>query len=91
MSNNARYVKVSTEVFNAVASQLKKFGLEITGQQGNISKMGVSADYKYDEAAQVLEISNVEVGMPASFAGFSTEKVIAQITDAVLGNGGEKA
>lgn len=89
--SSARYLKVNTEVFNAVASHLSQFGLEISGNQGHISKMGVSADYSYDAATETLEIKNVEVGMPASFAGFSTEKIIAQITERVLAKGGEKA
>jgi hypothetical protein len=91
MSKSARYVKVNADVFNAVASHLAQFGLEISGNQGSISKMGVSADYHYEPATETLEIKNVEVGMPASFAGFSTEKVISQITEKVIGKGGQQA
>jgi hypothetical protein len=74
---------ITPELVNKVRAKLSDFGITLSGDSGNISHMGVKANYAYDPAALTLTLSNVEVGMPASFAGYSPEKIFKTVEEAI--------
>lgn len=90
MANSAQYRSVTPEVYNDLRSKLSSLGIDLQGQSGRISQKGVSAEYAYDDASQMLRIANVKVGFPASMM-YSSDKIIEKISEAVVGSGGQVA
>ncbi|MDX5348027.1 MAG: hypothetical protein LPJ89_03255 [Hymenobacteraceae bacterium] len=86
---NAHYTNITPEVFENLKHTLAQNGLELEGNSGQVSKLGVTADYNYNPQAHTLDIQNVKTGFMAKAAGFSPEKVLAKITDGVRSAGGQ--
>ncbi len=89
MANSAHYTNISSAVYSCLKTKLEKVGIHIEGDSGHVAKSGVSLDYNYNSGAKTLDITNVKVGFPASWAGYTPDKVIAAVTDAVKGCGGK--
>lgn len=81
--NSKTFNNIDEATYLKIQAKLSEMGLQLSGNSGSVSKMGVSASYKYDGAAKTLEISNVEVGFPASFAGYTPEKILGQVQEAL--------
>jgi hypothetical protein len=81
--NSKTFSNIDETTYQKIQAKLSEMGLQLSGNSGSVSKMGVSASYKYDSAAKTLDISNVEVGFPASFAGYTADKILAQVQDAL--------
>ena len=79
--NAKTFTGIDAAVFEQIKGKLAEYGLQLEGTQGSVSKMGVSMDYLFDQAAQTLQLSNVQVGMPASFAGYTPEKILTTLSD----------
>ena len=77
------FSNIDENLVQEVKSKLANFGINLEGDKGSISHMGVSADYAYNIAEKTLSLNNVKVGMPASFAGYTPEKIFKQIEDAI--------
>ncbi len=90
MANSATYNGISPELYNDLRGKLSAAGIELEGNNGRVSKQGVTADYAYDETSQCLQINNVAVSFPASMM-FSPDKIIQKINEAVRGSGGQVA
>ncbi len=89
MANSAHYINISPAVYNCLTTKLAKAGIHIHGDSGHVAKSGVSLDYDYNSKAETLNITNVKVGFPASWAGYNPDKVITAITNAVHDCGGK--
>jgi hypothetical protein len=85
--NAKLFTGIDAAIFEQIKAKLAEQGLELTGTQGSVSKMGVSLDYKFDEAAKTLNLTNVEVGFPASFAGYTPEKILTTLSDELAKRG----
>lgn len=83
--NSKTFNDIDPALYDKIQSKLSEMGLNINGPTGKISKMGVSADYNYNAEARTLDINNVEVGFPASLAGYTPEKILAQIETTLKG------
>ncbi len=79
--NAKTFTGIDAAVFEQIKNKMAEFGLQLDGTRGSVSKMGVSLDYAFDEAAKTLQLSNVQVGMPASFAGYTPEKILTTLSD----------
>lgn len=66
-----------------MGSKLKEQGLAFEGTSGYLSKNGISTDYHFDETAQTLAITNLEVGFPASLVGMNADKVMGILQKAI--------
>ena len=77
------FANITPELVAKVRTKLADFGITLSGDAGKISHMGVKANYAYDPAALTLTLSDVQVGMPASFAGYSPEKIFKTVEDAI--------
>ncbi|MFT7149400.1 MAG: hypothetical protein ACI82Q_001259 [Nonlabens sp.] len=80
---NKTFDNVSASTFQCLGSKLKDQGLSFEGTSGYLSKNGISTDYLFDEAAQSLSITNLEVGFPASLVGMNAEKVMGILKKAI--------
>lgn len=74
---------VSASTFKCLGSKLKEQGLAFEGTSGYLSKNGISTDYHFDENAQTLAITNLEVGFPASLVGMNADKVMGILQKAI--------
>jgi len=90
MANSANYQGISPELYKNLRGKLSAAGIELEGNQGRVSKQGVTADYAYEETSQTLQINNVQVSFPASMM-FSPDKIIQKINEAVRSAGGQVA
>ena len=81
--NSRTFNNIDESLVQEVKSKLANFGIKLEGDRGSISHMGVSADYEYRAAEKTLSLNNVKVGMPASFAGYTSDKIFKQIEDAI--------
>lgn len=79
--NSKTFNNIDEATYAKIQSKLGEMGLAISGNSGSVSKMGVSARYNYDPSAKTLDISDVEVGFPASFAGYTPDKILGQIQE----------
>ncbi len=75
--------QISIASFDCLKGKLKEQGIDMPGNSGYLSKNGISLDYYYSEADQVLNIENLEVGFPASLVGMNTEKVLGILQKAI--------
>jgi len=73
---NKTFDTISMAAFSCLKSKLASQGIALEGESGYLSKNGISFDYNYSTDEQVLSISNLEVGFPASLAGMNNEKVL---------------
>lgn len=90
MANSATYTGITPDLYNNLRGKLSAAGIELAGDNGRVSKQGVSADYAYDASTQTLQINNVQVSFPASMM-FSPDKIIQKINEAVTQSGGQLA
>jgi hypothetical protein len=79
--NSKLFTGIDAAVFEQIKIKLAEQGLTLDGVKGHVSKMGVSMNYDFNEAAKTLDLSNVEVGFPASFAGYTPEKILKTLSD----------
>ena len=89
MSNSAQYKGITSEVYNKLRDQLSIVGIDMEGTSGKISEKGISAQYDYDPEANILNISNLKVGFPASMM-YNADTIMEKITETVEGSGGQK-
>jgi len=82
---NKTFDHISISIFQCLAEKLKEQGLNIEGNQGFLSKNGISLDYRFDTRLETLTIENLEVGFPASLAGMNTEKVMGILEKTIAG------
>ena len=73
---NKTFDHVSEANFVCLKAKLQSQGITLEGNEGYLSKNGISLDYQFSSTSKTLEISNLEVGFPASLAGMNTEKVM---------------
>ena len=85
--NAHTFTGITDEVFGQIKNKLGEYGLALDGHSGSVSKMGVSLDYHFDPAAKTLALSNVNVGMPASFAGYTSDKILNTLKDELAKRG----
>jgi hypothetical protein len=85
--NSKTFSGIDAAIFEQVKAKLAENGLDLVGHQGSVSKMGVSFSYVYDQAAQTLTLSDLEVGFPASLAGYTPEKILTTLTDELAKRG----
>jgi len=78
-----KFDQISSATFNCLAAKLKSQGLEMSGNSGYLSKNGISLDYTFDEAAQILTIENLEVGFPATMIGMNIDKILGILEKAI--------
>ncbi|GAB2551835.1 hypothetical protein [Rufibacter soli] len=90
MANSAIYNGITPDLYQNLRGKLSAAGIELEGNNGRVSKQGVTADYAYNEDSQTLQINNVQVAFPASMM-FSPDKIIQKINEAVRGAGGQVA
>lgn len=79
--NSKTFSGIDAAVFEQIKAKLAEYGLSLDGVKGSVSKMGVSLDYDFNEAAKTLALNNEEVGFPASFAGYTPEKILNTLTE----------
>jgi hypothetical protein len=77
--NSKTFNGITPEIFEEIKGKLSEYGLNLVGPKGSVSKMGVSMNYEYSEADSQLALQNVEVGFPASLAGYSSEKILTTL------------
>ncbi|OEK01867.1 hypothetical protein BFP97_10225 [Roseivirga sp. 4D4] len=80
---NKTFDNVSASTFTCLGTKLQEQGLSFEGTSGYLSKNGISTDYHFDEAAQTLSITNLEVGFPASLVGMNADKVMGILETAI--------
>ncbi|ARS35445.1 hypothetical protein [Pontibacter actiniarum] len=66
MARKLQYEGVKPEAFDQLRGKLKSYGLNLTGNNGSFSEKGVSGNYAYDPATEVLRLEELQVGFPAS-------------------------
>lgn len=79
--NSKTFDNIDEATYQKIQAKLSEMGLQLSGNSGSVSKMGVSARYNYDPEGKKLSINDVEVGFPASFAGYTPEKILGQIQE----------
>jgi hypothetical protein len=89
MANSAQYKGITNDVYNKLRDQLSSVGIDMEGNSGKISEKGISADYDYDPDTNMLAISNVNVGFPASMM-YNANTILEKITETVEGSGGQR-
>lgn len=80
---NRQFDQINEAAFDCLKSKLQGQGIALEGTSGYLSKNGISLDYAFDGAAQTLDISNLEVGFPASMIGMNAEKVLGILDKAI--------
>jgi hypothetical protein len=78
--NSKTFTGIDAATFDQIKAKLGEYGLELQGTTGSVSKMGVSLKFNFDEAAKTLSLSDLEVGFPASFAGYTPEKILETLS-----------
>ncbi|QCR22771.1 hypothetical protein [Pontibacter sp. SGAir0037] len=87
MAKSAQYVGVTPEVYSQLKDKLKSVGLSLEGNSGNIKEKGVSAKYNYNPEEQVLDISDLSVGFPASMM-LNSDSLVQKMTQMIEQYGG---
>ena len=85
--NSKTFSGIDAAIFEQIKAKMAEFGLSLDGTKGSVSKMGVSLDYDFNEAAKTLALSKIDVGFPASFAGYTPEKIINSLSDELAKRG----
>ncbi len=80
---NRTFDNVSVSAFDCLKSKLQAQGITLEGNSGYLSKNGISLDYSFSAEAQTLEITNLEVGFPASLVGMNKDKVMGILEKAI--------
>lgn len=78
-----KFDNVSPAAFECLRKKLKGQGIDLQGNSGYLSKNGISLDFNYNDTSRSLEISNLEVGFPASMIGMNKDKVLGILDKAI--------
>lgn len=78
-----QFDQITEAVFGCLKTKLQTQGISLTGNSGYLSKNGISLDYAYNPNTGILNISNLEVGFPATMLGMNKEKVMGLLETAI--------
>ncbi len=87
MSKQAHFTGVTPDAFNQLKGRLQQLGLNLQGENGNLSEKGVKARYNYSPESGELAIDDLTVGFPASMM-VNADSLVQRMTQMIEEYGG---
>ena len=87
MAKQAHFSGVNPDAFDQLKGRLQQLGLNLQGNNGNISEKGVKARYNYSPESGELAIDDLTVGFPASMM-VNEDSLVQRMTQMIEEYGG---